>query len=90
MAAYSTMGSSSGGAHLDTMLAFRFAPGSTKPTREEIPIPHPRKNEVLIKTLAGGVCHTDVGVLDPAHNLSEVSPNHYTLGESIPQSSSPV
>ena len=77
-----SMGSSSGGAHHDeTMIAYRFHPGSTKATREEVPIPHPKPNEVLVKLLAGGVCHSDVGVLDPKHNLSTVSPNHYTLGE---------
>ena len=64
------------------MLAWRFMPGATAPAREELPIPHPKPNEVLIKLLAGGVCHSDVGILDPNHNLSKISPNHYTLGAS--------
>ena len=80
-----SMGSTSGGAHHDeTMVAYRFSPGSSAPRREELPIPHPKANEVLIKLLAGGVCHSDVGVLDPHHNLSTVSKNHYTLGACIP------
>ena len=43
-------------------------------------IPHPKPNEVLIKLLAGGVCHSDVGILDPHSNLNKISNNHYTLG----------
>lgn len=68
------------------MIAYRFAPGSSKPAREEVSVPHPKPNEVLVKILAGGVCHSDVGVLDPDHNLSTVSNNHYTLGKRICQS----
>ena len=82
VAAMSSMGSSSGGAHHDTMLSFRFSPGASRPTREEIPIPHPKSDEVLIKILAGGVCHSDVGILDTKSNLHTISPNHYTLGTS--------
>ena len=39
-----------------------------------LPVPIPGPNEVLIKTLAGGVCHSDVGILDPQSNLNQLPP----------------
>ena len=75
-----SMSSSTGAVHEETMTAWRFIPGNTQATQEKMPIPHPKPNEVLVKLLAGGVCHTDVGILDPSHNLSRISPNNYTLG----------
>lgn len=62
------------------MTAFRFAPGSTSPHRSEVPVPLPKPNEVLIKVLAAGLCHTDLGILDPRSNLHTVANNLYTLG----------
>ncbi|KAJ3558544.1 hypothetical protein NM688_g860 [Phlebia brevispora] len=45
----------------ESMVAFRFAPGWTEPHRSELSIPMPQPNEVVIKVLAGGLCHSDVG-----------------------------
>ena len=56
------------------MLAWRFETGSTLPIRKQIPIPTPKAHEVLIKLLAGGVCHSDVGILDPQSNLNQLPP----------------
>ncbi|CDO68384.1 hypothetical protein BN946_scf184815.g31 [Trametes cinnabarina] len=47
-----------------TMVAYCFVPGITEPQRTMMPIPTPATNEVLIKVLAAGVCHTDVHVLE--------------------------
>ncbi|KIP10089.1 hypothetical protein PHLGIDRAFT_28634 [Phlebiopsis gigantea 11061_1 CR5-6] len=47
------------------MLAYRFDPSSTDPVQKRLPIPIPARDEVLVKILAGGVCHSDVSVLDP-------------------------
>ncbi len=47
------------------MSAYRYRPQATIPIREEIPIPTPGPDEVLIRVLAAGVCHSDVDLLDP-------------------------
>ncbi|PSR74830.1 hypothetical protein PHLCEN_2v9544 [Hermanssonia centrifuga] len=47
------------------MIAYRYRPKAQAPVREEIPIPTPGPDEILIRVLAGGVCHSDVGILDP-------------------------
>ena len=66
-----------------TMVAWRFSPGVKKPVRETIPIPQPKPNEVLLRILAGGVCHTDVGILEQLKDLGPISNTKYTLGEFI-------
>ncbi|KAL7281673.1 hypothetical protein ACG7TL_004990 [Trametes sanguinea] len=62
-----------------TMTAYRFVPGKTEPVRDTLPIPTPDADEVLVKILAAGVCHSDVHLF----MLSPIKPFHphtYTLG----------
>ncbi|KAI0784624.1 chaperonin 10-like protein [Abortiporus biennis] len=62
-----------------TMVAFRYYPGETTAVRETLPIPTPKPDEVVIKILAGGVCHSDLGILDPSGSIGEWH-NPFTLG----------
>lgn len=48
----------------ETMVAYRIIPGLTEPQRTILPIPTPGPDEVLVKVLASGVCHSDVHLLD--------------------------
>jgi len=45
------------------MLAYRFRPKAAHPIEETIPIPTPSPDQVLIKILAAGVCHSDLNIL---------------------------
>ena len=60
------------------MLAYRFDPSSMDPVQKRIPIPTPARDEVLVKILAGGVCHSDVSVLDPTSASRKGMPPTWT------------
>ncbi|KIP04072.1 hypothetical protein PHLGIDRAFT_121047, partial [Phlebiopsis gigantea 11061_1 CR5-6] len=47
-----------------TMTAYRFHPSVGKPVPETVAVPSPAPDEVLIKILAAGVCHSDLGILE--------------------------
>ncbi|CDO73696.1 hypothetical protein BN946_scf185015.g24 [Trametes cinnabarina] len=74
MAAQSTNAPPSG-----TMVAYRLVPGKTEPQRTVVPIPTPAADEVLIKVLAAGVCHSDVHVLE-ASATQPIIPGSFILG----------
>lgn len=61
------------------MIAFRYYPKETTAVRETLPIPTPKPDEVIVKILAGGVCHSDLGILDPSGSTGEWT-NPFTLG----------
>ncbi|KAL7284101.1 hypothetical protein ACG7TL_001381 [Trametes sanguinea] len=63
----------------DTMVAYRFVPGKTEPQRTVVPIPTPAADEVLIKVLAAGVCHSDVHLLE-ASATQPLLPGTYIMG----------
>lgn len=64
-----------------TMLAYRFVPGEANPVPQTIPVPTPAANQILVKVLAAGVCHSDVGVLTPGGSLNAFVPAiTFTLG----------
>ncbi|CAL1705939.1 unnamed protein product [Somion occarium] len=63
----------------NTMTAFRYYPGETTAVRETLPVPAPRPDEVVIKILAGGVCHSDLSILDPSGSIGEWT-QPFTLG----------
>ncbi|KAI0630383.1 GroES-like protein [Trametes polyzona] len=46
------------------MVAYRFVPGLKEPQRQTVPVPTPGPDEVLVKVLAAGVCHSDVRILE--------------------------
>lgn len=50
--------------HLPSLMkAYRFNPFSREFTLKDIPVPKPQPNQVLIRVLAAGVCHSDVSAL---------------------------
>ena len=64
-----------------TMLAYRYVPSEPNPVAQRIPIPTPAADEVLVKVLAAGVCHSDIGILLPGDHLNDFVPRSpFTLG----------
>lgn len=65
-----------------TMIAYRFKPPSTTPVAELVSVPSPAHDEVLLKVLAGGVCHSDLSMLDPTHIVNAFPPKGkvFTIG----------
>ncbi|GJE87705.1 zinc-binding dehydrogenase [Phanerochaete sordida] len=47
------------------MLAYRYKAGVPRPVAERVPIPTLKPDQVLLKILAAGVCHSDLSCLDP-------------------------
>lgn len=64
------------------MVAYRYVPSKLTPIIERVPIPIPAADEILIKVLAAGVCHSDVGVLTPGDCINATLPLDlsFTLG----------
>ncbi|KAI0094257.1 alcohol dehydogenase [Irpex rosettiformis] len=48
------------------MISYWFDPASSSPVQKKVLVPQPKENEVLLKVLAAGLCHSDVGLFD--HN----------------------
>jgi propanol-preferring alcohol dehydrogenase len=46
------------------MYAARYHPGQKNVVEEDVPVPKPGPNEVVLKVLAAGVCHSDLHILD--------------------------
>ncbi|THH01790.1 hypothetical protein EW026_g962 [Hermanssonia centrifuga] len=61
------------------MIGYRYYPQATEPVREEAAIPTPNDDEVLIRVLAAGVCHSDIGLLDP-NGLGRIATTNYFMG----------
>lgn len=62
-----------------TMIAYRFIPGLKEPQRQIVPVPIPGPDEVLIKVLAAGLCHSDIHILDES-DTTPLAPHPFTLG----------
>ncbi|KAJ8487415.1 hypothetical protein ONZ51_g4182 [Trametes cubensis] len=63
----------------EVMTAYRFVPGKTEPQKEVVPVPVPGPDEVLVKILAAGVCHSDCHLLEASPSNPHF-PWTYTLG----------
>ncbi|KAI0823664.1 alcohol dehydogenase [Trametes gibbosa] len=61
------------------MVAYRIVPGLNVPQRTILPIPAPAPDEVLVKVLAAGVCHSDVHLLEWS-TTHPFAPHAHTLG----------
>jgi propanol-preferring alcohol dehydrogenase len=48
-----------------TMMAWRLTSFGKPPELQEVPVPSPGTGEVMIKVAANGLCHSDVGLMDP-------------------------
>lgn len=55
-----------------TMLAYRCRPGKLQPSPERINVPSLTHDQVLVKILAGGVCHTDLPLFDPDSDIQKL------------------
>jgi succinate semialdehyde reductase (NADPH) len=73
-----------------TMLAAVLPAAGARLQLEEIPIPQPRRSEILVKVAACGVCHTDLHVIKgevafptPAVLGHEISGTVIELGEGV-------
>ena len=64
----------------DIMTAYRLIPGSPDPVRQEIPVPTLAPDHVLVRVLAAGVCHSDLGILDTNSPLSKFMTSPFTMG----------
>ena len=58
------------------MRAAVYVPGNNELVLETKPVPTPKPNQVLLKVVASGVCHSDTFVLSAAIP----DPRTYTLG----------
>ncbi|RHW24882.1 alcohol dehydrogenase [Nocardioides immobilis] len=67
----------------ETMSAWRWT-GTGRPLDlQEIPVPEPGDDEVLIKVRAAGMCHSDVGEIDEPSWAATITRNPITLGHEI-------
>ena len=64
----------------ETMTAYRFKPLHGEPVREVIPVPSLAPDDVLVKIVAAGVCHSDLGVLDQRNPMNKLMSTSFTLG----------
>lgn len=46
-----------------TMKAARFFPDTTQIKLAEIPVPEPKEDEILVRTISSGLCHSDLVLL---------------------------
>ncbi len=60
------------------MFAARYVPGQKKLSIQDIPVPTPGENEVLLKVKAAGICHSDLFMLE-----SGAIPHTFTMGHEI-------
>src|SRR5262245_17707440 len=65
------------------MLAYRLLQAQTQPEFEEVPEPHAKPGQVVVKVAGSGLCHTDFTVIsrDRAHWKDDAPP--FTLGHEI-------
>ncbi|KAM0717107.1 hypothetical protein Q7P37_006959 [Cladosporium fusiforme] len=71
----------------EIMQAWKCLIGTPTPIRVEVPVPRPGPEEVLIKVLAMGVCHSDctiLGLKEAVHGMgSEFIMGHEGVGEIV-------
>lgn len=66
----------------DTMRALRLRAWGSSPELEEVPVPRPRGEEVLLRVDAAGLCHSDLHLIDGGHGAVPFAPP-YTLGHEV-------
>ncbi len=65
-----------------TMRAWRLLDWGTTPVLEEVPVPRPVGDEVLLRVEAAGLCHSDLHLMDGAAGAVPFEPP-YTLGHEV-------
>ena len=69
--------------HSETMFAWRWT-GTGRPLElQEVPVPEPADDEVLVRVRAAGMCHSDVGEIDEPSWAATITRNPITLGHEI-------
>jgi propanol-preferring alcohol dehydrogenase len=69
--------------HDGSMFAWRWT-GTGRPLDlQEVPVPEPDGNEVLVRVRAAGMCHSDVGEIDEPSWAANIAHNPITLGHEI-------
>jgi len=68
-----------------TMMAWRLVSFGKPPELLEVEVPRPRAGEVLIKVAGNGLCHSDVGLMDPHVSFPPFPDWHlpFTLGHEV-------
>ena len=62
-------------------MAYRHVPSEPNPVPQRVPVPSPTADQVLVKILAAGVCHSDIGILTAGDALNQAVPKTtFTLG----------
>lgn len=59
------------------MTCYRFRPSATSPLQERVSVPEPKDDEVLVKILAAGLCHSDVGLFESTSLI------HRAIGKTV-------
>src|SRR5918911_567153 len=67
------------------MRAVRLDGPGLAPRVERLPVPRPREGEALLRVLAGGVCHTELQLLDGTLNpgVWPLTPGHEIVGDVV-------
>ena len=56
-----------------TMTAYRYHPGQpVQPVAERIYLPEVGPDQIMVKILAGGVCHSDLSLTDAENDVHKV------------------
>jgi propanol-preferring alcohol dehydrogenase len=67
----------------ETMAAWRWT-GTGRPlSLQDVPVPEPGDDEVVVRVRAAGMCHSDVGELDEPSWAANITRNPITLGHEI-------
>lgn len=67
----------------ETMSAWRWT-GTGRPLHlQEVPVPEPGADEVLVRVRSAGMCHSDVGEIDEPSWAANITRNPITLGHEI-------
>src|ERR1043165_6856805 len=68
---------------MDTMIAYRLLNAQTKPEFQQVPEPHARPGQVVVKVAGSGLCHTDFTVIGRERAHWKDNPPPFTLGHEI-------
>ena len=66
----------------DTMRAWRLSAWGTPPELEEVPVPRPSGEQVLLRVEATGLCHSDLHLMDGEAGARSFAPP-FTLGHEV-------
>jgi propanol-preferring alcohol dehydrogenase len=66
----------------EMMRAVRLHDWGKPPLLEEVPVPHPTGQEVLLRVEAAGLCHSDLHIMDAAHGMVPYQ-LPFTLGHEV-------